>query len=80
MVVRRLTGAGLLTYGSAVLGASAQLAWRKRDPGLLAAHPGQLIIADKGYVSAELDRWLADLLIGCSFRPLLAKRGEGRGE
>jgi hypothetical protein len=26
------------------------------DPGLLAAHPGQLIIADKGYVSAELDR------------------------
>jgi hypothetical protein len=30
------------------------------DPGLLAARPGQLIIADKGYVSAELDRWLAE--------------------
>jgi hypothetical protein len=30
------------------------------DPGLLADRPGLLIIADKGYVSAELDRWLAD--------------------
>ena len=30
------------------------------DPSLLAARPGQLIIADKGYVSAELDRWLAE--------------------
>jgi hypothetical protein len=30
------------------------------DPSLLTARPGQLIIADKGYVSAELDRWLAE--------------------
>jgi hypothetical protein len=28
--------------------------------GLLAARPGQLIIADKGYVFAELDRWPAE--------------------
>jgi hypothetical protein len=32
----------------------------EQDPGLLATRHGQLIIADKGYVSAELDRWLAD--------------------
>ena len=32
----------------------------EHDPSLLAARSGQLIIADKGYVSAELDRWLAD--------------------
>jgi len=30
------------------------------DPGLVAERPGLLIIADKGYVSAELDRWLAE--------------------
>ena len=30
------------------------------DPGLVADRPGLLIIADKGYVSAELDRWLAE--------------------
>jgi hypothetical protein len=30
------------------------------DPDLLTERPGLLIIADKGYVSAELDRWLAD--------------------
>uniref|UniRef100_UPI0035A240A3 hypothetical protein n=1 Tax=Actinoplanes regularis TaxID=52697 RepID=UPI0035A240A3 len=30
------------------------------DPGLLTARPGQLIIAYKGCVSAELDRWLAE--------------------
>ena len=30
------------------------------DPDLLAERPGLLIIADKGYVSAELDRWLAE--------------------
>jgi hypothetical protein len=29
-------------------------------PGLLATRPGQLIIADKDCVSAELDRWLAE--------------------
>ena len=37
--VRRLTGAALTTYGAVVLGASAQLAWRRRDPGLLLAMP-----------------------------------------
>ena len=30
------------------------------DPHLLADRPGLLIIADKGYVSADLDRWLAE--------------------
>ncbi|MBO4210923.1 IS982 family transposase [Micromonospora echinofusca] len=30
------------------------------DPGLVADRPGLLIVADKGYVSAELDRWLAE--------------------
>jgi hypothetical protein len=30
------------------------------DPQLVADRPGLLIIADKGYVSAELDRWLID--------------------
>ena len=30
------------------------------DPDLLTERPGLLIIADKGYVSAELDRWLTD--------------------
>ena len=30
------------------------------DPDLLADRPGLLIIADKGYVSAPLDRWLAE--------------------
>lgn len=30
------------------------------DPDLLAERPGLLIVADKGYVSAELDRWLTD--------------------
>jgi hypothetical protein len=32
----------------------------EEDPGLVAARTGQLIIADKGYISAELDRWLAE--------------------
>ncbi len=35
------------------------------DPGLLAERPGLLIVADKGYVSAELDRWLAER--GCGY-------------
>ena len=30
------------------------------DPDLIAERPGLLIVADKGYVSAELDRWLAE--------------------
>lgn len=32
----------------------------ENDPALLTGWPGQRIIADKGYLSAELDRWLAD--------------------
>jgi hypothetical protein len=31
----------------------------EHDPRLLTYRPGPLIVADKGYVSAELDRWLA---------------------
>ena len=30
------------------------------DPDLMAERPGLLIVADKGYVSAESDRWLAE--------------------
>jgi hypothetical protein len=30
------------------------------DPTLIIDRPGLLIVADKGYVSAELDRWLAE--------------------
>jgi hypothetical protein len=32
----------------------------EENPGLVAARSGQLIIADKGYISAELDRWLTE--------------------
>lgn len=32
----------------------------EENPDLTQTRPGQLIIADKGYVSAELDRWLAE--------------------
>jgi hypothetical protein len=32
----------------------------EENPALVAARSGQLIIADKGYISAELDRWLAE--------------------
>lgn len=32
----------------------------EHDPDLVAQRPGLLIIADKGYASAELDRWLAE--------------------
>ena len=39
VVARRVTGAVLAAYGGTVLSASAHLAWRKRDPGLLAAMP-----------------------------------------
>jgi hypothetical protein len=49
------------------------------DPALLAGRPGQLIIADKGYVSAELDRWLADRgirLLRPSYRNRTAHPGE----
>jgi hypothetical protein len=30
------------------------------DPDLITERPGLLIVADKGYVSADLDRWLAE--------------------
>jgi hypothetical protein len=33
---------------------------REHDPNLLSERPGLLIIADKGYVSKDLDRWLAE--------------------
>jgi succinoglycan biosynthesis protein ExoA len=49
VVVRRLTGAGLLTYASAVLGASAQLARRERDPGLLLAMPVAFLVTHTVY-------------------------------
>jgi glycosyltransferase involved in cell wall biosynthesis/GNAT superfamily N-acetyltransferase len=49
VVMRRLTGAGLLTYASAVLGASAHLAWRKRDPGLLLAMPVAFVVTHTVY-------------------------------
>jgi hypothetical protein len=32
----------------------------EENPDLMLARPGQLIIADKGYISAKLDRWLAE--------------------
>jgi hypothetical protein len=32
----------------------------EENPSLIAARAGQLIIADKGYISAELDRWLVE--------------------
>ncbi|PWK31004.1 hypothetical protein BC793_1351 [Actinoplanes xinjiangensis] len=51
----------------------------EEDPGLLAARPGQLIIADKGYVWAELDRWLAERgarLLRPSYRNRTPRPGE----
>jgi hypothetical protein len=51
----------------------------EEDPGLLAARPGQLIIADKGYISAELDRWLAERgarLLRPSYRNRTPRPGE----
>jgi hypothetical protein len=32
----------------------------EENPDLTQSRPGQLIIADKGYISAELDRWLSE--------------------
>ena len=51
----------------------------EEDPSLLGARPGQLIIADKGYVSAELDRWLAERgarLLRPSYRNRTPRPGE----
>jgi hypothetical protein len=49
------------------------------DPHLLTDRPGLLIIADKGYVSAELDRWLAERgvrLLRPSYRNRTPRPGE----
>ena len=49
------------------------------DPDLLTDRPGLLIIADKGYVSAELDRWLTERgvrLLRPSYRNRTARPGE----
>ena len=49
------------------------------DPDLLTDRPGLLIIADKGYVSAELDRWLAERgvrLLRPSYRNRIPRPGE----
>ncbi|GIJ45449.1 hypothetical protein Val02_23350 [Virgisporangium aliadipatigenens] len=49
------------------------------DPNLLSDRPGLLILADKGYVSAELDRWLTDRgvrLLRPSYRNRTPRPGE----
>ncbi|MFC3986836.1 IS982 family transposase, partial [Streptosporangium jomthongense] len=49
------------------------------DPALLADRPGLLIIADKGYVSAELDRYLSERgvqLLRPSYRNRTPRPGE----
>jgi DDE family transposase len=49
------------------------------DPALTADRPGLTIIADKGYVSAELDRFLADrgvALLRPSYRNRIPRPGE----
>ncbi len=49
------------------------------DPDLLAGRPGLLIVADKGYVSAKLDRWLTER--GARFlRPSYRNRTPHPGE
>jgi hypothetical protein len=51
----------------------------EEDPDLLSDRPGLLIIADKGYVSAELDRWLAERgvrLLRPSYRNRIPRPGE----
>ena len=50
-----------------------------RDPDLVAGRPGLVIIADKGYVSAELDRWLAGrgvTIVRPTYRNLTPRPGE----
>lgn len=49
------------------------------EPHLLAERPGLLIVADKGYVSADLDRWLAERgvrLLRPSYRNRTPRPGE----
>ncbi|WP_066360978.1 IS982 family transposase [Herbidospora mongoliensis] len=47
------------------------------EPGLLAARPGLLILADKGYIAAELDRFLAARGVSL-LRPSYRNRGTPR--
>jgi DDE family transposase len=50
-----------------------------RDPDLVTARPGLLIIADKGYVSAQLDRWLGERgvrILRPTYRNLPPRPGE----
>nr|BFD96518.1 IS982 family transposase [Kitasatospora sp. Xyl93] len=50
------------------------------EPGLVRERPGLLILADKGYVSAELDRFLDQYgiqLLRPSYRNLAPRPGEG---
>ena len=58
--VRRLTGAVVAAYGGVVLGASTELAWRRREPGLLLAMPVAFVathvIYGVGSVWGILDR------------------------
>lgn len=51
----------------------------EHDPSLLTERSGLVIIADKGYVSAALDRWLADRgvqILRPSYRNLRPRPGE----
>ena len=51
----------------------------ERDPGLVSGRRGLVIIADKGYVSADLDRWLAGhgvTILRPSYRNLAPRPGE----
>ncbi|GIH97985.1 hypothetical protein Psi01_86150 [Planobispora siamensis] len=55
------------------------MAMLDHDPRLTAERPGLLIIADKGYVSAELDAYLAQRgvrLLRPSYRNLAPRPGE----
>jgi Transposase DDE domain len=49
------------------------------DPDLITDRPGLLIVADKGYASAELDRWLADRGVRL-LRPSYRNRSPRPGE
>jgi len=51
----------------------------EHEPHLMADRPGLLIVADKGYVSAEPDRWLAEhgvRLLRPSYRNRTPRPGE----
>jgi hypothetical protein len=49
------------------------------DPDLITDRPGLLIVADKGYASAELDRWLAERGVRL-LRPSYRNRSPRAGE